>query len=100
MMDTPSITADGPQEAAKKEIQKYICIDANPTENPIKWWKTYCAQLPLLSSMAQKYLCIPATSMPSERAFSVAGNIVTSKRSCLLPENTEMLTFLAYNLES
>lgn len=97
-MDIPSITADDPQEAAKKEIQKYICIEANPTDNPTKWWKTYHAQLPLLSLMARKYLCIPATSVPSERAFSVAGNIVNSKRSCLLPENTDMLTFLAYNL--
>ena len=52
MMDTPSIIADDPQEVAKKEIQKYICIEANPTDNPIKWWKTYHAQLPLLSSMA------------------------------------------------
>ena len=98
MMDTPSTTADGPQEAAKKEIQKYICIETNPTDNPIKWWKTYHAQLPLLTSMARKYLCIPVTSVPSERAFSVAGNIVNSKRSCLLPENTNMLSFLAYNL--
>jgi len=38
--------------------------------------------------MAQKYLCIPAISVP---AFSRAGNIVNAKCSCLLPENTNML---------
>ena len=43
MMDTPSLTGDDPPEAAKKEIQKYICIDTNLTENPVKWWKMYSA---------------------------------------------------------
>ena len=88
-----------PQEAANKEIQRYLCIDANRKENPTKWWKNYCTQLPLLSTMARKYLCIPATSVPSERAFSTAGNVVNAKRSCLLPENTNILTFLAQNMD-
>ena len=37
MMDTPSITGDDPQEAANKEIQKYIWIDVNPAETLVKW---------------------------------------------------------------
>ena len=45
------------------------------------------------------HICIPATSVPSERAFSTGGNIVNAKHSCLLPENTNMLTFLAQNLD-
>ena len=48
--------------------------------------------------MAWKYLCIPATSVPEQ--FSTAGNIVNAKNSCLSPENTNMLTFLAQNLQS
>lgn len=103
LMDSPSLASDNPQEAAKKEIQQYLTLDASSADNPIdpvKWWKTYCVQLPFLSSLARKYLCIPATSVPSERAFSVSGNIITSKRSCLHPENAEMLTFLAHNLKN
>ena len=100
VLDNDTTYADiSPQEAANKEIQKFLCIDANQEENPTRWWKSYCTQLPLLSIMAQKYLCIPATSVPSKRAFSTAGNIVNAKHSCLLPENTNMLTFLAQNLD-
>ena len=51
----------------------------------------------ILSSLAKKYLSIPATSVSSERCFSTAGNIVTAKRSCLLPKNVDMLIFLYQN---
>ena len=44
--------------------------------------------------MVQKYLCIPATSVPSERAFSAAGHIIKSKQASLLPEHVDMLVFL------
>ena len=60
--------------------------------------KVYQSQLPHIASLARKYLCIPSTSVPSERAFSCTGNIVNVKRSCLLPENVNKLTFLANNL--
>jgi len=102
LMDSPTDLSDDPQEVAKKEIQQYLTLDFTATENPIdpvKWWKTYSVQLPFLSLLARKNLCIPATSVSSERVFSVSGNIITSKRSCLLLENAEMLSFLSYNLK-
>ena len=54
---------------------------------------------PRLARLAREFLCIPATSVPSERVFSVAGHVVNEKRACLLPENANMLVFLGANLE-
>lgn len=45
-----------------------------------------------------KYLCVSATSAPSERLFSTGGNIVTCTRSSLKPAKVNMLVFLAKNL--
>ena len=45
-----------------------------------------------------QYLGVVATSVPSERLFSTAGNIVTAKRCALEPENVEKLVFLHDNL--
>ena len=45
------------------------------------------------------YLCIPATSAPSERIFSTANQIVTKKRSNLLPEHVNMFIFLHDNFK-
>ena len=41
---------------------------------------------------------ITVTSVPSERLFSSTGNLVSNKRSCLLPENVDKLLFLYENL--
>lgn len=66
--------------------------------DPIIWWKNHKEKYPALYKLALKYLSIPATSAVSERTFSTAGNIVTAKRSCLSPENVNMLTFLYQNI--
>lgn len=55
--------------------------------NPLIWWKNNELKYPNLALLAKKYLYAPATPVTSERCFSTAGNIVTSKRSCLLPKN-------------
>lgn len=65
--------------------------------NPLEWWRTREEKYPAVAAVAKKYLTIPSTSASSERCFSTAGNIVTSKRSCLLPENVDMLVFLYQN---
>ena len=52
----------------------------------------------ILSHLARKYLCIPATSVRSERLFSMAGNIITAERFCRDPENVNRLCFLRDNL--
>lgn len=50
-----------------------------------------------LQRCATKYLCVPATSVPSERIFSKAGQIVSDKRSRIKPKNVDMLLFISQN---
>ena len=66
-------------------------------ENHWSGGNKYKHTFPYLSLMVQG---VVATSVPSERLFSCAGNIVTSKRSALDPENVEKLVFLHDNLPS
>ena len=53
------------------------------TENPLLWWKANSFHYPLLSSLAKKYLSIPATSVPSERAFSTVGRTHSKQETSL-----------------
>ena len=53
---------------------------------------------PLLAHLAQKYLAPPPTTVPLERLFSTAGNVVTDRRTALDVEKVEMLLLLNFNI--
>lgn len=58
------------------ELQSYLHSCKLDSEgDPLKRWKEHEKVYPRLSKVAKKYLCIPATRSPSERAFSTAGNV-------------------------
>ena len=42
-------------------------------------------------------LCVPSTSVPSERIFSKAGYTISERRNRLSTKNTEILIFLNSN---
>ena len=67
-------------------------------ENPLQWWRYNGARFPNLMVLAQKYLAIPGSSVPSERLFSKAGELISERRSKLKPKNIDMLLFLNKNL--
>ena len=69
-------------------------------ENPLTWWKKNAAHYPTLAKLAKSLLCIPATSTPSERLFSAAGNIASKKRASLSPEHVDMLYAYLPSLQS
>lgn len=81
-----------------KEITNYKAENGISLESdPLDWWKHNETKYPLLSNLAKKYLCIPATSVASERIFSTAGDIVTAQRSCLSSDQVDRLIFLKKN---
>ena len=73
----------------------------NPTierNDPLIFWKNNETAKPILSRLARRYLSAPPGSVPSERLFSLAGDIANNKRNRLLPDKVEMLLFLKKNL--
>jgi len=81
-------------------FKQYMNIEfLNIQDDPILFWKNNKQILGALSEIALKYSCIPATSVPSERVFSKAGQIVSARRNRLLPDNVDKLIFLNANLE-
>jgi hypothetical protein len=60
--------------------------DDDPENNPLKWWKDNHNGFADVWKLAEAFLAIPATSAPSERAFSVASMILSIRR-CRLKHN-------------
>lgn len=83
------------------EIDNYLNEMITPiapeSTDVYQWWHTNQHSFPILSRIARKYLSIPATSVPSERLFSDAGNQITSKRTRLSHKVVSQLLFVKRN---
>lgn len=64
------------------------------TGNHLEWWKKHEIYYAILSHLAKLYLGISATSVPSERVFSSAGDLITAQRATLKPEYIDMTVCL------
>lgn len=62
--------------------------------NPLEFWSKHKCILPELYELAVKYLCVPSTSVPSERVFSKTGQLTNSRRNKLSPKNLDQIVFL------
>lgn len=81
----------------EKELESYfnepkLKEDMNPLTD---FWKNKESCYPRLAVLAKKYLCVQATSTPSERVFSKMNNVVSKKRSKLTSSHTNETIFLS-----
>ena len=76
-------------------------LDSHDTEaqikgDPLEWWKSREASMPILAEVARAVLHVPGSSVPSERVFSKSGQLL-NKRRASLSKNVDMLIFLNKN---
>lgn len=85
-------------EKAKKKVQVYRTFPAILSSvDPILLWGQKRDKIPMLASLAKMYLCVQASSTPSEQVFSTAGETISEEQPQLLPERVDMLIFLKKN---
>uniref|UniRef100_A0A1X7VX41 HAT C-terminal dimerisation domain-containing protein n=1 Tax=Amphimedon queenslandica TaxID=400682 RepID=A0A1X7VX41_AMPQE len=96
-----SLTPNSSLEIVLSEVRRYMYNDEDMLEydgDPMEWWSIHKSHYPTLCKLVRKLWCVPATSVRSEELFSTAGNVLTDKRSRLLPDNLDKLVFLSNNL--
>merc|ERR1712071_358828 len=68
--------------STESETLKYLREDViSEDEDPLVYWKRRETSSPFLAEMAKIYLAVPATSTPSERAFSQGRLLLRYSRS-------------------
>lgn len=81
------------------ELDKYLNEPLlRRDENPLLWWSERKKVYPLLYEIMKRRLCIMATSVPCERIFSKAGQVVTNRRSRLDSKKISEILFLNHNM--
>lgn len=64
------------------------------TKDPTQFWSKHKQILPEMHELAMKYVCIPYTSVSSERVFSKAGQLTKSRRKRMHPKHLDYTIFL------
>ena len=67
----------------------FMCLPQE--EDPLVYWKTDDKQSLCMAKLVPKYLCIPASSAPVERLFSIAAKVIHPERCRLSDKTFEML---------
>uniref|UniRef100_A0A1A8V2R8 Chromosome undetermined SCAF9096, whole genome shotgun sequence, Uncharacterized protein n=1 Tax=Nothobranchius furzeri TaxID=105023 RepID=A0A1A8V2R8_NOTFU len=81
------------------EVQRYLAEgNISRQEDPLTYWGNRKTSYPHLFHLALQFLCTPASSVPCERVFSKAGEIVSKKRNRLNAKTLDKLIFLNKNL--
>ncbi|KAF9816277.1 hypothetical protein SFRURICE_003828, partial [Spodoptera frugiperda] len=87
------------QSRAIVEVQRYYDDKIiNRNECPLKWWREHKSVYPTLYKIAATKLNAMASSVPCERVFSAAGNILNERRTRLGVRKLQQLLFLNQNL--
>jgi hypothetical protein len=87
-------SADAELILYKQEPSIRLRNDNGTFNCPLTWWKFNEKKYKLLSILAARVLCIPATSAPSERVFSTAGLTIAKDRARLASQTANELIFL------
>jgi hypothetical protein len=88
-------------QKSESELDKYLkdpC--APPTCDILLWWQNHRDKYPVLSRIARDYLAVQASSIPSERAFSSCGHLITPKRSRLHYDTVRKSMFVKHCVRS
>ncbi|XP_039298299.1 E3 SUMO-protein ligase ZBED1-like [Nilaparvata lugens] len=87
-----------PRAASIVEIDKYLAeplLDRNA--DPLIWWQQRKLIYPNIYKLMVERLCIPASSVPCERIFSKAGQVLIERRSRLKGTKVSKMLFIQYN---
>lgn len=58
------------EESIRMELTVYLqTTEADSDTDPLDWWRCHQTNFPRIAKLAQQYLCIPATSAPSETVW-------------------------------
>lgn len=91
------------QNLIELEVHRYFSHNqpqSSKQQTLLQWWQANHYFYPQLATLAKKYLAVPASSVPSERVFSLAGIVVDKKRSRLKPDLVDTLIFMKMNMET
>ncbi|XP_048840705.1 E3 SUMO-protein ligase ZBED1 [Brienomyrus brachyistius] len=81
-----------------QQLENYIAEPlCKRSLSPLHWWRAKEHRFPAVARLARKYLAIPATAVPADRAFAPMEASVFQRRATLGPQHLDHVLFLHQN---
>ena len=85
------------------ELDRYLQLktESEATDGKdyvLHFWKKKATEFPVMARLVKKTLCVPATSVSCESAFSTSGRTLENRRTQLGPASVNALLFLNSNM--
>ena len=92
-------SVEQPSFMPQYEDYTHFALNFTPTKDldVLQFWRKYEYRFPLLAMMAKLRLSIPASSAPSERAFSITKQVITHRRNLLSPTTASICMVIRAN---
>ena len=85
---------DSDEVTVELNMYRNTPAETDITKDPLLFWMTNEHAFPRLCKLAKCYLSMPGSSVPVERLFSSAGELISKKRNSLNPSNANVLLCL------
>ncbi|XP_028839127.1 zinc finger BED domain-containing protein 4 [Denticeps clupeoides] len=83
-----------------QQLENYIAEPlCKRSLSPLHWWYSMEHRFPAVSRLARRYLAIPATVVPTERAFAARESTASQRRAVLGARHLDHILFLHQNKE-
>ncbi|XP_053341320.1 zinc finger BED domain-containing protein 4 [Clarias gariepinus] len=84
----------------QQQLENYIAEPlCKRSLSPLHWWRNKEHRFPAVARLARRYLSIPATAIPADRAFAPRESPVAHRRAMLGPKNLDQVLFLHQNCD-
>lgn len=103
LLKTPSLEIGPSRNATANALVLVADYKEKPylerCKDPLNWWrsKNRNGVVVPLKKLVKKFLCITATSVPSEQLFSKAGELEFKKEKRISANNVDLILFLNKN---
>lgn len=91
MHDFEDSDDDSSQDSTELSSYLSLKIEKESEIDLKEYWFSHRTVFPKLFKLFMRISCIPASSAPAERTFSISGAVITDRRSALLPKSVENL---------
>ena len=86
------------KQSSSAELENYLDT-ADFNGDTLEFWKVNCDKFPRLGLVAKQVFCAPGSTAAVERIFSIAGYILSQRRTRLTDSNFENPLFANVNFE-